>query len=696
MIRYAGHLDQVRDRQPGLQRICHPSTVAFFGGSSIEPALDYLAANGFDGEVLAVNPKRDRIGSFHCVHSVADLPWVPDLAVLVVPKESVIGIVTELSGIGCGGVICISSGFSESDEGEDLQRQLVVAAGEMPVIGPNCPGMANFLDGAVFMMDHFGRHRPVRGVAVISNGGAYLSDLGCADRSLPIAYLAGLGNQVMVSVADMLLEILDDARVTAVNIYFESIRDVETLSMAAAKAADRGIPVVALKGGRTRAGRRAAQSHTASLSGDAEVASALFERFGWIEVGTPSEAIETLKMLSFTAIPNGMSTGLVTSSGSYAVLGGDIAESLGLEMKPPGKAAAVSLVSALPPYVGSANPLDISDAHGWSKERQIPIYRAFLQDDYDVAVQVMCYPPEGGWERSSWDATSSAFAEAAASRPAAFVNTLAEALPRDAREKMIAEGVAPLQDMEDGLRAVAHVCRYGARRKDLNPGDMLLGTPPEIAKDILQVNEAEAKSELTTAGLSVPRQWRVLPGDEPPDIECRCVLKAVVPGLLHKTEAGAVVLGLEPNELADEIRCMQSRLALQSLLADEFLIEEMITAAVGELLVGLRRTPEIGLVLTLAIGGVAVELAGEATTLILPARRDQLERALRSLSWYPMIAGYRSKPAANLKSILDTLEGLIEFVTERPAVRELEINPLMLTDSEAVITDVLLTQNGKE
>ncbi len=407
MTPHAGYPHQARNRQPGLQRICHPSRVVFFGGSGIEPALDYLAANGFDGEVLAVNPNRDRIGSFHCVYSVAELPWVPDLAVLVVPKESVIDIVAELSGIGCGGVICISSGFSESDGGADLQGQLIVAAGEMPVVGPNCPGIANFLDGAVFMMDLFGNHRLARGVAVISNGGAYLSDLGCADRSLPVAYLIGLGNQAMVSVADMLLAILDDARVTAVNIYFESIRDVETLSMAAAKAAVRGVPVVALKGGRTRAGRRAAQSHTASLSGDAEVASALFERFGWIEVGTTSEAIETLKMLSFTAIPNGPRTGLVTSSGSYAVLGGDIAESLGLEMKPPGKEVASSLMRALPGYVGPANPLDISDAHGWSKERQLPIYRAFLQDDYDVVLQVMCYPPEGGWERSSWDATCS-------------------------------------------------------------------------------------------------------------------------------------------------------------------------------------------------------------------------------------------------------------------------------------------------
>lgn len=684
------------NRQLRLQRICNPSRVAYFGGGGIESALDYLAANGFNGEVLVVNPNRDRIGHIKCVHSVAELPWVPDLAVLGVPKQSVGGIVRKLADIDCGGVICISSGFSESGAGAELQALLIEAAGEMPVIGPNCPGIANFLDGAVFMMDHFGIHRPSRGVAVISNGGAYLSDLGCADRSLPVAYLVGLGNQAMVSAADMLQVVLDDPRVTAVNLYFESIRDVETLSMAAAKAAEKGIPVVVLKGGSSAAGSRAAQSHTASLSGDAEVASALFERFGWIEVKTPSEAIETLKMLSFTAIPNGPRTGFVTSSGSYAVVGGDIAESLGLQMQSPGNEAALSLTDVLPAYVGPANPLDISDAHGWSKDDQLPIYQAFMQDDYDVAVQVMCYPPEGGWERSSWDATTSAFAEAAAGRPAAFVNTLAEALPRAARERMISEGVAPLQGMEDGLRAVAHASRYGTRRSELNPEDLLLVSPPDQATEFAQVNEADAKIELAAAGLRVPLQWRVQPGDDLQEITCQCVLKAIVPELQHKTEAGAVMLDLAPSELAGCISEMQNRLAMQSLLADEFLVEEMITGVVGELLVGLRRVPGIGVVLTLAMGGVAVELTSDATSVILPARRAQIEHALRSLPLFPMIAGYRGRPVADLKLILDNIEALAEFMTKRSVICELEINPLILTESDVVIVDALLTHTRKE
>jgi acyl-CoA synthetase (NDP forming) len=677
-----------------LKRMLNPARVAWFGGGGIGPAIDYMTANGFAGEALAVNPKRSEIAGLSCVPSVADLPWAPDLAILVIPKEAVIDTVRALSARGCGGVVCITSGFSESADGAARQAELIEAAGEMPVIGPNCPGIANFLDSSAFMMDHFGTHAPGRGVAVISNGGAYLSDLGCADRSQPIAYLIGLGNQAIVSVADMLDAVLDDPRVTAVNVYFEGIADVEKLSRAAAKAARNRIPVVAIKGGRSEAGTRAAQSHTASLSGDAQVASALFRRFGWIEVTTPSEAIETVKMLSFTPVPGGMKTGFITSSGSYAVLGGDIAEKAGLQMVPPSAAVAPAIDAALPPYVGPANPLDISDAHGWDQADQLPIYQAFARDDYDLFAQVMCYPPEGGWDMSTWDATTGALAQARGDRPAAFVNTLAEALPRAARERMIADGMAPLQGIEDGLRAVAHAARYGATREALDPDAMLLRAEGSSRPPGGTLSEAEAKRWLAESGLDVPGQWVVQGSEDLPEFACTCALKAIVPGLLHKTEAGAVALNIAPNDLSREIVAMAARLADQGLEPEAFLIEEMIQDPIGELLVGIRRVPDIGPVLTLAIGGVAVELMQDTATLILPSPRGEIEAALRSLKLVPLVLGYRGRPAADLAITLNAIEALCAFVTQNPDIAELEVNPLLLTQTRAVIADAVLTLKG--
>lgn len=678
--------------RPGrLGRLLSPRSVAWFGGGGLAPAIGYMRAIGFDGEAVAVNPRRAELAGLPCVSSVADLPFVPDLAVLVIPREEVVETVRALRGIGCGAAICITSGFSESADGVARQAALIAASGEMPVIGPNCPGIANFLDRSAFMMDHFGRHAPGRGVAVISNGGAYLSDLGCADRSQPIAYLIGLGNQSMVGAAEMLDAVLDDPRVTAVNIYFESLGDFVALSSSAAKAARSGVPVVAIKGGRSEAGSRAAQSHTASLAGDAAIASALFRRFGWIEVETPSEAIETLKMLSFTPIPRGMRTGFVTSSGSYAVLGGDIAERQGLEMTPPSLGTAPKLEAALPPYVGPANPLDISDAHGWVLEDQLPIYRAFAEDDYDLFVQVMCYPPEGGWDMQSWDTTVAALAETRGARPAAFVNTLAEALPRAARERMIAAGIAPLQGLEDGLRAVAHAARHGARQERLDADAMLIPAGSERTGPPRLIGEARAKERLAAAGLDVPRQW-VIPGpDSLPVISGVVALKAIVPGLMHKTEVGAVALNLNSSSLATAIRAMSSHLVAQGLDPEGFLVEQMIQYAVAELLVGLRRVPGVGAVLTVAVGGTAVELFDDSATLVLPTGRAEIQAAIRGLKLAPLLLGYRGRPSANIGSVVDAVEALAAHVLAHPEIAELEINPLLLTETRAVIADAVLT-----
>jgi acyl-CoA synthetase (NDP forming) len=314
---------------------------------------------------------------------------------------------------------------------------------------------------------------------------------------------------------------------------------------------------------------------------------------------------------------------------------------------------------------------------------------------------------------STWDATTGALAEARGDRPAAFVNTLAEALPRAARERMIADGMAPLQGIEDGLRAVAHAARYGAMREALDPDAMLLsdegsprprvGVKPPPGGAVGRcpavppggtLSEADAKRWLAENGLDVPKQWVIQGLDELPDVTCTCALKAIVPGLLHKTEAGAVALNIAPNDLSQEITALRARLAEQGLEPEGFLIEEMIRDPIGELLVGIRCVPDIGPVLTLAIGGVAVELMQDTATLILPAPRAEIETTLRSLKLAPLILGYRGRPATDLATALDAIDALCAFATQNPDVAELEVNPLLLTQTRAVIADAVLTLKG--
>ncbi|MCV3244041.1 acyl-CoA synthetase (NDP forming) [Mesorhizobium robiniae] len=676
-------------RRERLKRMLVPQSAVFIGGASTVPAIDYCRARGFRGNIYIVNPRRDEVAGIPCVPNVRDLPEIPDVAFLAVPRENVVGVVRDLSGIGVAGAICNSSGFSEMRGGERSQRELVAAAGEMPIIGPNCPGVANFADRSVFMMDHFGVHDENGSVALISNGGSYLSDLGCADRSLPLAYSIGLGNQAMVTVADIMDVVLDDERIRAVNLYLEGIKDAAVLSAAALKAARKDIPVVVIKGGRTSAGRRATESHTASRAGDDIVTSALFKRLGFVEVRTPTEALETLKMLVYAPRMKGRRTAFATSSGSYAVLGGDIAEFNGLDLQPPSAEAAAQLEKYLPPFVHAANPLDISSGQSAGFDGNLNIYRAYLSDDRDVALSVMCFPPEGGWDPQTWNVTTKAFALAARERrmPAAFVNTLPEALPKSVRERMIADGLVPLQGMEDGIRAVSNAVRSSELADVLSQRtdeEILVpryrtGLTEEIAFD-----EASAKAELGASGIAVPRSVVVTPDQTGrlDELDFPVVVKALGAGLARRSELGAVVLRLgTPDEAWQAVRSMAERLKKTSpkVSVSDFLVEEMVKDGVGEFLVGIRRVDGIGLALTIAMGGTEAELLRDTATILLPASRKTIAEALRSLKLFQLLDGWRGRAKGDVDAAVDVIQKFAQFaISNGERFVEAEINPLIV------------------
>ena len=691
-----------------LQRMLRPQSAVFIGGSVIEEAIDYTRFNNFDGAIYVVNPLRETLAGLPCYPTLADLPAVPDIAYIGVPKNLVVETIQALSEIGCGGAVCDSSGFSEIEgEGVGLQAAFVGAAGDMPVIGPNCPGMANYLDNAVFMQGYFGDFRDVSaGVAVISNGGAYLSDVGTCDRSVPLAYSVGLGNQAMLNVADLFDAIIEDERVQAVNLYLESIRDVPKLSRAALKAMRKGVPVVVVKGGNSAAGQRATQTHTASLAGDSIVTKALFERLGFITCNSPEEALETLKMLIFTRRPSGNKLAFSTSSGSYAVMGSDAAESFGLELPSLTPELTRKLARLLPDYILPSNPLDISNGQYFDTDTQRKIFKTLFSGEFDIGVQVMCFPPEGGWDPETWVRSSSAFAAeaAAANLPCAFVNTLSESLPKQARELMIANGMAPLQGLRNGFLAIGNAVKFAQQqeeRPNISDSDILIPAIPHAAGPITTLDEAAAKERLAQFDIPIPNSQIIeKPLSTSLNINYPVVLKAVAPNLLHKTELGAVMLPI-PNEpaLQKAINKMHTKLARShpKFSTGRFLVEEMVQDVVAELLVGIRYVEGIGFAMTLAIGGITVELLQDSATLILPTPRKAIEQALRQLKLFPLLDGYRGKPKADLSAALEAIEAMAHFALDnQQRVETLEVNPLLVCESGAFAADAVLTVSTHE
>ncbi|HCV88604.1 MAG TPA: acyl-CoA synthetase, partial [Alphaproteobacteria bacterium] len=280
-----------------------------------------------------------------------------DAAFLGINRHAVIEVTAELAAMGCGGAVCFASGFAETGD-DDLQQQLVEAAGDMPLLGPNCYGVLNYLDGAMLWPDQHGGRAVDRGVAIISQSSNIAINISMQARGVPIAYTACVGNQAQTSLADMARSLLADPRVTAAGLYIEGIVDAGDFAAMVAEAAAAGKSIVAIKSGKTEAARHAASSHTAALAGDGAASSAFLARCGVIEATSPEEMMEVLKILHlFGRLPGNRLTAMCCSGGE-AGLTADLAGSRQLVWPQIPDANRRQLAETLGPLVALANPLD--------------------------------------------------------------------------------------------------------------------------------------------------------------------------------------------------------------------------------------------------------------------------------------------------------------------------------------------------
>ncbi|WP_283176145.1 CoA-binding protein [Gemmobacter sp. 24YEA27] len=249
-----------------LDRLLRPRHIAVLGAGWALNVIEQTRKMGFDGPVWPIHPSKSEIGGLKAYASVADLPEAPDATFIGVNRFATVEVTRELAERGAGGAICFAAGWTEAGEPE-LQQSLVAAAGDMPILGPNCYGVINYLDGALLWPDQHGGVRVEKGVALLSQSSNVVVNIAMQQRGLPIAYVACLGNAAVVGLAELAGALLDDPRVTAIGMYIEGIDDAPAFARLAHRAAEMGKGVVAIKSGKTEASRVAAASHTASLAG---------------------------------------------------------------------------------------------------------------------------------------------------------------------------------------------------------------------------------------------------------------------------------------------------------------------------------------------------------------------------------------------------------------------------------------------
>jgi len=662
------------------------------GGSEAEAAIDRCLALGFDGEIWPVHPTRTAVAGLTCYPSVEALPGPPDAAFVAVSRERTISVIAALEACGAGGVVAHASGFAEDGEyGASLQSDLVRAAGEMALVGPNCLGLLNFLDGVALWPEQHGGHRVANGVGLIAQSGNIAENLTMQRRSLPVSQVVSIGNAAVTGVLDLVEMMLEDPRITAIGLYLEQLPDVVGFSHVAIEALRRKVPIVVLKAGTSDLGAQVTRSHTSAMTGSDVLTDALFDRLGGIRVDGVGSFLETLKLLHvFGALP-GTQVASASCSGGEAAHVADLAEPRGVSLPPLTDRATQALRNVLGDRVAVRNPLDYH-TYIWGDPRALTAcFSALLEERLDCHLLLLDFPRRDRCDDSEFRQAVDAFAAAqqATGSRACVGSSLPEGLPEDVGKRLVELGIAPMQGVADCLTAIAAAARVGTAQALVDETLPLSPLPPTPLGRVVQLDEPAAKQLLAAYGVSVPF-GRVTAVDGAADTAARLgfpvVVKAISAALAHKSDVGAVAVDLASAE------AVEKAVASMAGLGDRFLVEEMVGGAVVELVLGVRRDPQFGLVLTMGAGGVLVELISDSVSLLLPVTGEQILEALRSLRVWPLVSGYRGR-SGDSASVVSAVESLVALALDRAdRLVELEVNPLLVLPDRAVAADVLVRE----
>jgi len=690
-----------------MRSFFNPRSVAVIGASRTEGSIGSavfrnLIAEGFKGPVYPINPKADVVHSVAAYPNVLNAPGPVDLAVIVVPARFVIDVARDCGEKGVKSLVIISAGFSETgEEGIQRQRQLmdVCRASGMRVIGPNCMGIMN-TDPDIKLDASFAPMFPPRGrVGFSSQSGAlglavidYAHQLG-----LGMSTFVSVGNKADISGNDLINYWETDPDTDLILLYLESFGNPRKFSRICQRVGKKK-PIIAVKSGRSTAGARATSSHTGALIASSDVTvDALFTQAGVVRTDTLNELFDVATLLANQPPPEGRRVAIITNAGGPGILCADACEAGGLVVGPLPEDVRDKLQGFLPAEASTANPVDmIASASADDYKRAIQIVAANEEID---AVIVIFIPPLVTRPEDVADAISEATAHLPREVPLLSVFMSSRGVP----DELSSHGVRipSYAFPEDAARALVRATDYGVWR---NKPVGTIPSFPDIRPDEAAAVIAEGLGD-EPAWLSPEQTARLFACYDLPLVEQRVVktpedaaeaasefgvrvaLKAVAPGLVHKTEAGGVRLGLEGDE---EVRRtaleMQQAVRAVGHEAEAFLIQPMVPEGV-EMIVGVAHDPSFGPVIACGAGGTAVELLKDVGVRITPLTDEDARAMIRGLATYPLLGGYRGSEPADVPSLEDLLLRVSTMVEAHPEILEMDCNPVKVAARGASIVD---------
>jgi acyl-CoA synthetase (NDP forming) len=681
-----------------LRRLFAPRSVAVIGASA-DPAkfggrpLAALKRWGFDGDLLAVNPGRDEVMGVPAVATIAELPAGLDLAVIAVPAAAAVAAVQELIEREIGAIALMSGGFAESGpDGQELDRRVreLIAGAGVPLLGPNCPGFIN-LHAAVAPSSsaYAQRDEMFAGpVSLVTQSGAIAGILAdrAFDRGIGLGHIICTGNELDIGTPELVRWLSGEPEPRCLALYLEGFDPGLVAAMRAARSA--GMAIAVLKAGRTAAGAKVVASHTAAIAGADGAFDAACRSLGVARAENFDDLLELAQLLACTR-PRGLRIGAAGISGGMNSLLADAGAELGMALPELDPRTVAQVVEIVPSFGSAENPIDIASSV-LSNPAGIGRLLAVLDDDPNVDVPVATindHPP----------ALAQRLAEGIIEHcsemdPRPVVQWSAGSMSLDGIRALGRAGFAVISEPDRCARAI-HAAFLATTRPAAHPPTTAAGVPepPRVA-----VGEHELKRLLADAGLPVP-DARLL--DDPQDaadavrgLGGLAAIKANCLGTVHKTEAGAVRLGVTPDRAVDAARDVLAgaRAAFGDAAVTGVLVEQQLDPMV-ELLISVRDDPQAGPVVTVALGGTLVEVLGDSASRLAPVDLGEAHRMLAGLRGAPLFGAWRGRAATDL----DALAAVVARVSEvgaawAPQVAILELNPVAVLASGAAVLDAFV------
>ena len=675
-----------------LDPLFSPKTIAVVGASRRRDSIGFsllhnLVVSEFQGTIFPINPNAESIHSLKAYPSIASVPDAIDLAVIIVPKQIVMPVIDDCLVAGVKGLVVITAGFAETGpEGAKLERELrdKVRQAGVRMIGPNCMGIIN-ADPRVSMNATFAPTPASRGsIGFVSQSGALgvaiLNE--AADLGIGLTQFASIGNKADVTANDLLEYWENDAETRVICMYLESFGNPRHFTEVAKRVGQKK-PILVVKSGRTEEGARAASSHTGAIAGRDVTVSTFLAQCGVLRAGSIEELFAVAKALNSCPLPSGDRVAVLTNAGGPAIIATDALVNLNLRMAELSGESIRRLEEFLPDEASVANPIDmIASANATSYRKALEI---LLEDDgVDMILAINVKPLIGNPINVLTEIGS--LLDAGASKPVLSVMMATDDFYDEI--KLRAELPPVYRFPETAARALAQLSRYSDWRRRPEHEQA-----PEFDVDDNLVSEILGRTQ--EGYLSSPDAFRILeaysipvaPWRWAPDAAAAersavelgfpLAIKAEAAGLVHKSDIGAVRLGLENSgQVSRAIGSIESALADADFEPSGFILQQMVKGG-HEVLFGISTDPRFGPMLAFGLGGRYVEVFADVRFGVPPLSASEARGMVRGIRGFPLLEGVRGEPAADLDVLVDVLLRVAQLSQRHPRITELDINPFL-------------------